>query len=94
MIGTMNLAVAVHAIFTQHILVRTPAGQAFAAIGYAGMKGSCMALLAKGWAPGIQQWLIDRAMGSMTQSAILRCWRVLPQDGPALVLVAAETVIV
>ena len=53
-----------------------------------------MALLAQGGAPGGEQSIIDRAVGSVTQGAILRHRRVLPQERTAFLLVTAQAVVV
>jgi hypothetical protein len=90
----MNLAVAVKAVFTQHVLVGGASRQPLAAIGLAGVESRRMALLAQGGSPGGQQGFIDRTMGSVTQGAVLCRWRVFPQERAAFVGVAAETVIV
>ena len=47
MIGTVNLYVTVHALFTQHALVSTFRGNARAAVDPTGMEESEMALLAQ-----------------------------------------------
>jgi hypothetical protein len=86
--------VTVEAILAQDILVGRATRQTLAAIGHTGVKRRSVALLAEGWPPGRQQTRIDRAVGSVTQGAVLRRWRVFPQKGTALVLVAAETIVV
>ena len=42
----MWLAVAIETVFAQEVLVGCAAGQAFATVGYAGVEGGCVALLA------------------------------------------------
>ena len=86
MIGAVHLAVTVQAVLAQHILVGGAAGQALAAVGYAGVKGRSVALLAQGRASGRQQAVIDRAVGSMTQGAVLRRRRMFPQKWTALIV--------
>ena len=58
------------------------------------MKGRGVTLLAKGRPPGCQQAVIDRAVGSVTQCAVLRHRWMFPQEGTAFFLVAAETIVI
>ena len=90
----MNLAMAVEAVFTQHILIGTATGQAFTAVGLAGVECRGVALLAQGRPAGGQKRLVDGAMRLVTQAAILRRGRVFPKEGAAFVRVATEAVVV
>ena len=90
----MYLAVAVHTVLTQYILVRAATGQSFGTIGKAGMERGSMALLAQGRPSRRQQARLHGTVGPVAQAAIFSYWWVLPEKRTALVLVTTEAVIV
>ena len=59
MIGAVYLAVATQAVLAKNILVGTTTGKIVTAIGYAGVKGGCVALLTLGRAPRREQTFVD-----------------------------------
>ena len=48
----MCLAVTIQTVLTQYVLVGATTGQSLTAVGYAWVKGSCVALLTQGRASG------------------------------------------
>lgn len=90
----MYLAVAVQAIFTEQVLVRLIARKPLCAVGHAGVKRNRMALLALGRTTGDEQAFMNRAVGAMAQTAVLRRRGVFKEKGAALFLVAAEAGVV
>ena len=96
MVRTVYLAVAIQAIFTQHILVgtATATGKPLSAIGKARMEGRCMALLAKGGTTGAEQPRMDRTVSAVAQGAIFCDRGMLPQERAAFLLMTAQAIVV
>ena len=94
MVRTVYLAVAVQAIFTKHTLVGTAAGKPLSAGGKARVEGCGVALLTKDGAPSAEQTRVDRAVGTVTQGAIVCDWGMLPQKRSAFLLMAAQAIVV
>ena len=90
----MYLAVAVHTVFTQYILVRAATGQSLGTIGQAGMECGSMALLAQGRSSRRQQARLHGTVRPVAQAAILSDLWVLPYKRTALFLVTTQAVIV
>lgn len=90
----MHLAMAVHAVFTQHILVSAAAGQPLSAIWEAGVESRRVALLAQGRTPRGEQTRLHGAVGSVTEAAIFSHGWMLPEKRAAFVLVTTQAVIV
>ena len=82
----MYLAVAVHTVLTQYILVRRATGQSLGTVGQAGMERGSMALLAQGRSSRRQQARLHGTVRPLAPGALVSNLWVLPNKRAALVM--------
>ena len=88
MVGSVNLAVAIQALASQHLGRCALWRNAGSAVSDARMVPGVVALLAQPGASTVEQWRVIRAVCLVADAAVLAHRLVLPQEGAAFLGVA------